>query len=805
MSTQMHHAIFTFPPKSVPTSKCKAVSLKHGRSVGNFSILIGTQVPKTKALQLNDLNIINDICRAQTQDCSHTSLVRETDHVASEALKKAIAYIRRILSTVEDGRISISPYDTAWVSLIENIDGSGTPQFPSSLEWIAQNQLSDGSWGDALFSVCDRLLNTLACVIALRSWNNHPDKSEKGTRFFKENLSKLGKEDLDSMTCGFEVVFPPLVERARSLGIEIPHDAPFLREIFRLRSLKFARIPKDLMHEIPTPILYNLEGLEDLNWEKLLKLQTEEGSFLTSPSSTAFALMQTKDNNCLKYLNVIITKFNGGAPTVYPIDVFSRLWAVDRLQRLGISRFFKLEIKDCLDYVYRYWTENGVFSGRNARVYDLDDTSMGFRLLRLLGYNVNPDVFKHFRKQGKFVCLGGELNESPTTILNLYKASQVQFPSENILDEAKRFSYNFLKERVANNKFVDKWVISKDIPGEITYGIGIPWYANLPRVEARFYVEHYSGADDVWVGKTLYRVAEISNNIYLELAKLDYNECQAQHQLEWINMQQWWAESNLPEFGISIENLLDAYFLAAASLYEPERSIERLAWAKSTVIAQSLTIYFDEVATSTEQRNRFIAGFKGNSFSSLEKIDKMGERLLRNIQKFIHHLSVQTFQGLERDLTQQLNDAWEAWLTTALNMKMGEYPNEATLIVQILNLSSGRIMCSKEMLYNDDYKHLSHLTDKVCNQFRQHQKNQKEIHTVCPEMNGGSHGCIRSTEIEADMQEIVRLVLQSPPENVCQMVKQTFLTVAKAFYYMAHCSKETRSSHISKVLFERLL
>ncbi|XP_071917158.1 copal-8-ol diphosphate hydratase, chloroplastic-like [Coffea arabica] len=246
---------------------------------------------------------------------------------------------------------------------------------------------------------------------------------------------------------------------------------------------------------------------------------------------------------------------------------------------------------------------------------------MGFRLLRLLGYNVNPDVFKHFRKQGKFVCLGGELNESPTTILNLYKASQVQFPSENILDEAKRFSYNFLKERVANNKFVDKWVISKDIPGEITYGIGIPWYANLPRVEARFYVEHYSGADDVWVGKTLYRVAEISNNIYLELAKLDYNECQAQHQLEWINMQQWWAESNLPEFGISIENLLDAYFLAAASLYEPERSIERLAWAKSTVIAQSLTIYFDEVATSTEQRNRFIAGFKGNSFSSLEKID----------------------------------------------------------------------------------------------------------------------------------------------------------------------------------------
>lgn len=92
-----------------------------------------------------------------------------------------------MLSTIDDGRISISPYDTAWIALIENIDGSGTPQFPSSLEWIAQNQLSDGSWGVAdEFSVCDRLLNTLACVVALRSWNYHQDKSEKGKNILLE-------------------------------------------------------------------------------------------------------------------------------------------------------------------------------------------------------------------------------------------------------------------------------------------------------------------------------------------------------------------------------------------------------------------------------------------------------------------------------------------------------------------------------------------------------------------------------------------------------------------------------------------
>lgn len=103
--------------------------------------------------------------------------------IASRKRSYLIAYIRWMLSNFDDGRISISPYDTAWVALLENIDGGGSPQFPSALEWIAQNQLSDGSWGDAhVFSAHDRLLNTLACVIALRSWNIHPDKSENGNR-----------------------------------------------------------------------------------------------------------------------------------------------------------------------------------------------------------------------------------------------------------------------------------------------------------------------------------------------------------------------------------------------------------------------------------------------------------------------------------------------------------------------------------------------------------------------------------------------------------------------------------------------
>lgn len=68
----------------------------------------------------------------------------------------------------------------------------------------------------------------------------------------------------------------------------------------------------EVLHKVPTTLLHSLEGMPDLEWEKLLKLQCKDGSFLFSPSSTAFALMQTKDEKCLQYLTNIVTKFNGG-------------------------------------------------------------------------------------------------------------------------------------------------------------------------------------------------------------------------------------------------------------------------------------------------------------------------------------------------------------------------------------------------------------------------------------------------------------------------------------------------------------
>ncbi|KAJ4702649.1 Copalyl diphosphate synthase [Melia azedarach] len=370
---------------------------------------------------------------------------------------------------MDDGEISISPYDTAWVGLIKDVNGSDdSPQFPFCLEWIANNQLPDGSWGDKIFLAHDRLLNTLACLVALKSWNNiHQDKYEKGMSFLKENIFRLGNENEEHMTTGFEVVFPSLLELAQSLGIEVPDDSHVLQKIFAMRNEK----------------------------------------------------------------------------------------------------------------IKRYWSEEGVFVARNSQFPDIDDTSMGFRLLRLHGYDVSPDVFQQFEEGGEFFCFPGETSQQAIThTFNLYRATQVSFPGEKILEKARQFSEKNLRKKFAANKLLDKWVIAKDLPGEVAYALEVPWYASLSRIESRFYIDQYGGEDDVWIDKTLYR---------------------------------WYTECQLENFGTSKRDLLLAFFLASASIYEPERSRERIAWAKTAILVETIAKYFHNDKDSRhQQRKAFVDEFK---------------------------------------------------------------------------------------------------------------------------------------------------------------------------------------------------
>ncbi|XP_026450814.1 ent-copalyl diphosphate synthase, chloroplastic-like [Papaver somniferum] len=755
-------------------------------------------------------------CDIQTSESTRYVII----HVKKK-IKEHVEIIKSRLSEMNDGEINISAYDTAWVALVEDIYGSGSPQFPTCLQWIIKNQLSDGSWGDQhIFSAHDRIISTLACVIALKAWSTCGYMREKGLLFIQQNMCKLEDANTVHMPVGFEVVFPSLIDIARSLDIDFPdEDSPALKDIYAKRKLKLMRIPKEVMHTVPTTLLHSLEGMANLDWEKLLKLQCVDGSFLFSPASTAFALMQTKNEKCLDYLQKAVKRFNGGVPNVYPVDMFERIWVVDRLDRLGISRYFQTEIRDCVDYVERYWTEHGVCWSRNSKVADIDDTALGFRILRLHGRDVSCDVFRHFKKGDDFYCFHGQSTSAVTGMFNLYRASQVMFPGENILQQAKHYSTTFLRKKQVSNELLDKWIITKDLPGEVGYALEVPWYASLPRIETRFYVEQYGGENDVWIGKTLYRMSNVNSNQYLELAKIDFNNCQALHQLECQEIQKWYNECKLEQFGVEKDTLLQSYFLATANIFSAERSAERLAWTQTAVLMKAVSSYFETIAIA-EQKS-FVSEFakdigcdnismiRQKRMRSLTKKTTMNrdikegkqfgdnhfheeqQQLIMALVSTLHHLSLGVLASHGTDVRDHLRSLWEIFLKQGYHEQKRQQ-EEAFVLVCTITLCAGQ---SAKLFDKNAISANTHLTRLVSlTNFLTHELLQ---------INGEAKVDKEMVSIELGMQELVKCVHERF-DGINPEIKQVFLMVVKSYYYVAFCSRETIDYHISKVLFERV-
>ncbi|GLJ05578.1 hypothetical protein SUGI_0020640 [Cryptomeria japonica] len=199
---------------------------------------------------------------------------------------------------------------------------------------------------------------------------------------------------------------------------------------------------------------------------------------------------------------------------------------VDNIERLGIDRHFRKAIKEALDFIYRYW-------GECPR--DLNTTALGFRILRLHRYPVSPGMLGSFRTaNGQFLYSTAQTEEDKIKgVLNLFRASHIAFPGEKILDEAKEFSTTYLSQAMENNG------ISSNLLQEISFNLEYGWYTNLPRLEAKKYIQIYR-ENNLWA-------RTVGNEKLLFLAIMDFNVIQSLHQQELKAYSRWWMESRLSE------------------------------------------------------------------------------------------------------------------------------------------------------------------------------------------------------------------------------------------------------------------
>ncbi|XP_054816919.1 copal-8-ol diphosphate hydratase, chloroplastic-like [Prosopis cineraria] len=402
-------------------------------------------------------------------------------------------------------------------------------------------------------------------------------------------------------------------------------------------------------------------------------------------------------------------------------------------------------------------------------------------------------IFKNFEKDGEFFCYPGQSDEGETVIFNFYRATQVQFPGEIILDEGKTFAINFFSKKQATNQILDKWIMYKDLSGEVSYALDFPWDASLPRVETRFYLEQYGGGDDVWISKSLYRLHRVNNNNNLELGKLDYNVCQHLYRREWKRIQEWYSEGGLESLGLSKERLLLAYFLAVANIFEPERSQERLAWVKTSALIHTLT----STDHDRHQRKAFVHDFNNISSSLIERWlnkNRSKEGLLGTLTETLHCFS-QSSPAASFDI---LHDMWKKWLL-GWQSEGDQWEGEAELMVNMININGG-CQLSNDLQINPQYQRLLQLSNQLCHQLRSLQSTKEN-------KNNGSRMANTSVssnpEIGVKMQELVQLVLSSNGMDL--NMKKTFLNVTKGFYYAAHTDPDTINSHIEKVIFEKII
>ncbi|XP_057831923.2 alpha pinene synthase, chloroplastic [Cryptomeria japonica] len=345
---------------------------------------------------------------------------------------------------------------------------------------------------------------------------------------------------------------------------------------------------------------------------------------------------------CGKLISEIKHRFNAAAGGEN--NVAKLLSLVDDIERLGIDRHFQEEIKEALELVHRNW---------NDCQRDLNTTALGFRILRLHRYSVSPGMLGPFRTaNGQFFCSTAQSEEEKIKgILNLYRASYIAFPGEKILDEALEFSTTYLREAL------QKTGISSNLLHEVSVNLRYDWYAFLPRLEARKYIEIY-GENNSWARTE-------DNEKLLSLAKMDFNMVQSLHQQELKDFSRWWRESGLPNVDFARHRHVEFFFMACAICEDEKYSEFRSSLAKSCVLATYLDDTYDTYGTVDELKllTEAIKKWDPTFIDQLPDYMKIIYMVLYNGVNEMDQ-EAQKFQG--RETLSHAKDAWETYIDAML-------------------------------------------------------------------------------------------------------------------------------------------
>ncbi|XP_044495339.1 (E,E)-geranyllinalool synthase-like [Mangifera indica] len=582
--------------------------------------------------------------------------------------------------------VSPSAYDTAWLAMIPDSKEPFRPMFEDCLNWVLNNQRQEGWWG-----VCDShgnptiesLSATLACIIVLKQWNVGQTHIDKGLGFVYANLEELLGENYGGRPRWLAIIVPAMVELASTVGLEIVFPDTMkgaVADIFNRRQ-QILETEELVERHYELPLLAYLEVLPSsytINEEQLVKHLSDDGSLFHSPSATARAFMATGNKSCLAYLQSLVQRYSNGVPPAYPIDEdLIKLSVVSQIQRLGLAEHFVRETEEILEQVN--WNYNN--EGSSAKLINLfseklHKDSLAFQLLRRHGYRVSPGFFCWFLYNQEIqdhVDMDQEYFSS--LMLNVHRATDIMFPEEYELEEARSFARKSLEKTLSEGNRDQHDFAIPSSRRVIQHELDHPWLTRLEHLEHRMCIEE-NHMNALWRGKTSFnRLSSSHNEKLLQLAKMNFELRQSVYKNELEELKRWSKEWGLTDMGFGREKTTYCYFAVASSTSLPYDSHVRLIVAKGAIILTVTDDFFDMAGSLNELINLTDAvkrwdsnGLNGHSKTIFDALDHHVKEIAEE------HLQLQG-----SDITNELQDLWyetfDSWLTEAKWSRTGWIPS----------------------------------------------------------------------------------------------------------------------------------
>jgi len=356
-----------------------------------------------------------------------------------------------------DNRLSPSAYDTAWMARVRD-EGGESARWPDLINWLVENQHVDGSWGGKIFYVHDRILCTLAALLALKE--NHVDRTapqiiEHGERFVWNNMHRLHTDLMD--LAGFEILLPTLIEDAHELGLNVP---PHNYGYGTIRDTKLSKIPMELMTSPEVSLSNAMEYRKGADVLSILQaLQGANGAISNSPSTTSYLAIMSENQNkaALDWLQSVKNR-GYGIPDFHPWTDFEIAWFMQHLSYSGLSlqNFHDLPVWQTLQSDL---TPQGISIHPTYSIRDGDTTAVSIHVLRQAGFDVDPRILHTFEHPENRTFLTFFFERNMSVITNVHALEALSLLSD--YPERELVWNTVVRSILALQKYqtfwVDKW------------------------------------------------------------------------------------------------------------------------------------------------------------------------------------------------------------------------------------------------------------------------------------------------------------------------------------------------------------